>query len=123
MFCLKSQTVIHAFITSCLDYCNSLFYGISKSQVARLQLVENAAAKFLKNGRKYDHATPILRALHWLPVHVRNDFKVPLFVCNFLLIFYLFIGTFHYTQGHLTNLPITSSVNQQQQTRQTIKIQ
>ncbi len=74
------ETVIHAFITSRLDYCNSLLYGISKSQVARLQLVQNAAAKFLKNGRKFDHVTPILRALHWLPVHFRIEFKILLFV-------------------------------------------
>lgn len=58
-FCLKSlETVINIFITSRLNYCNSLLYGISKSQVARLQLVQNAAAKCLKNGHKYCMTTP-----------------------------------------------------------------
>ncbi len=42
------EIAIHALITSRLDYCNSLYFGISKSSIARLQLVQNAAAKFLK---------------------------------------------------------------------------
>lgn len=52
------EMAVHAFITSHLDYCNSLYGGISKSQITRLQLVQNAAARFLQNGRKYDHITP-----------------------------------------------------------------
>ncbi len=43
---LSTQTfekVINAFVTSRLDYCNSLYYGISQSSMERLQLVKNAA--------------------------------------------------------------------------------
>ncbi|KAI2646502.1 Magnesium transport protein CorA [Labeo rohita] len=46
------EMAVHAFITSRLDYCNSLYCGISKSQIARLQLVQNAAAKFLLKKKK-----------------------------------------------------------------------
>lgn len=74
------ETAIHAFITSRLDYCNSLYCGISKAQLTRLQLVQNAAAKFLTKTRKFDHVTPILRALHWLPVQYRIDYKILLLV-------------------------------------------
>ncbi len=35
------EVAIHAFITSRLDYCNSLYFGISKSQISRLQVVQN----------------------------------------------------------------------------------
>ncbi len=66
--------------TTRLDYCNSLYLGISKSSIARLQLVQNAAARFLKGQRKFDHVTPILKLLHWLPVHHRIEFKFLLFV-------------------------------------------
>lgn len=62
------EVAIQAFITSRLDYCNSLYYGISKNQISRLQVVQNAAARFLKGGKKFDHVTPFLRSLHWLPV-------------------------------------------------------
>ncbi len=61
--------------TSRLDYCNSLYYGIS-----HLQLVQNAAARLLEGKRKYEHITPILMSLHWLPVKYRIDFKIVLFV-------------------------------------------
>ena len=41
------EAVIHAFITSRLDYCNALYFGVSQSSLARLQLVQNAAARLL----------------------------------------------------------------------------
>ena len=74
------ETVIHAFVTTRLDYCNALYMGATEASIARLQLVQNAAARLLTNSRKYDHITPILASLHWLPVHFRIHFKVILFV-------------------------------------------
>ncbi len=74
------EMAVHAFITSRLDYCNSLYCGIAKSQITRLQLVQNASARFLHNSRKCDHIFPILRALHWLPIKFLIDFKVLLLV-------------------------------------------
>ncbi len=74
------EIAIHALITTRLDYCNSLYLGISKSSIARLQLVQNAAARFLKGQRKFDQVTPILKSLHWLPVHLRIEFKILLYV-------------------------------------------
>ena len=71
---------VHAFVTSRLDYCNSLYCGISKTQITRLQLVQNAAARFLSGCRKHEHITPILKSLHWLPFSQRIDFKILLFV-------------------------------------------
>ena len=66
------EMAVHAFVTTRLDYCNSLYCGISKSQIARLQLVQNAAARLLLNCRKHEHITPILRSLHWLPILSEN---------------------------------------------------
>ena len=54
------EMAINAFISSRLDYCNSLYCGISKTQIACLQIVRNAAARFLSNSRKSDRITPIL---------------------------------------------------------------
>uniref|UniRef100_A0A8C6PWD8 Reverse transcriptase domain-containing protein n=1 Tax=Nothobranchius furzeri TaxID=105023 RepID=A0A8C6PWD8_NOTFU len=74
------ETVVHAFIAVRLDYCNSVLFGVSKRSIARLQMVQNAAARFLEGRRKYDHIPPVLAALHWLPVDVRIRFKILLLV-------------------------------------------
>jgi len=74
------EKVIHAFITSRLDYCNSLYLGLPQSSLRRLQLVQNAAARLLNGTRRREHITPILTSFHWLPVYFRIQFKVLLFV-------------------------------------------
>ncbi len=74
------EVAIHTFITSRLDYSKSLYYGVSKTQISRLQVVQNAAARFLKGCKKFDHAMPLLRSLHWLPVQYRIEYKILLLV-------------------------------------------
>ena len=74
------EKVMHAFISSRLDYCNSLYVGIGQSELNRLQLVQNAAARLLTGTKKREHITPVLSSLHWLPVKFRIDFKILLFV-------------------------------------------
>ena len=74
------ETVIHAFITTRLDYCNALYVGVSQASLSRLQLVQNSAARLLTETRKREHITPVLASLHWLPVNFRIDFKILLFV-------------------------------------------
>ena len=74
------ETVIHAFITSRLDYCNALYVGLGQRQMRRLQLVQNSAARLLTGTKKRDHITPVLVSLHWLPVRFRIDFKILMFV-------------------------------------------
>ncbi|XP_043935110.1 uncharacterized protein LOC122808205 [Protopterus annectens] len=74
------EIVVHAFITSRLDYCNSILFGVIHGALSRLQLVQNAAGRFLEGKRKFDHAMPILTALHWLPVFYWIRFKVLLLV-------------------------------------------
>lgn len=74
------ETVIHAFISTRLDYCNALYAGISQSSLSRLQIVQNAAARFLTGTKKREHISPIQASLHWLPVKQRVDFKVLTYV-------------------------------------------
>ena len=68
--------VVRSLILSRLDYGNSLFLGCSKSNIQRLQRIQNWAAKLVCQALKYDHATPYLNKLHWLPVEERITFKV-----------------------------------------------
>ena len=71
-------TLVHAFITSTLDYCNSLLYGVPKDQIWKLQRVQNAAVKLalITDIGKYSHITPALYDLHWLPIHARIYYKI-----------------------------------------------
>ena len=42
-----TETLIHAFVTSKLDHCNSLLYNVPKHVIKKLQSVQNAAARLL----------------------------------------------------------------------------
>uniref|UniRef100_A0A8C4RJ50 Reverse transcriptase domain-containing protein n=1 Tax=Erpetoichthys calabaricus TaxID=27687 RepID=A0A8C4RJ50_ERPCA len=71
-----SEKLIHAFISSRIDYCNAVFTGCSNCSLYSLQLIQNAAARIITRTRKYEHITPVLKSLHWLPVKFRADFKI-----------------------------------------------
>ena len=59
---------MHAVVHSQLDYCNSLYIGMSDTNFAKLQRVQNSLARIVASTRKHDHITPVLNWLHWLPV-------------------------------------------------------
>ena len=64
----STEAIIHAFVTTNLDYCNAILYGLPKVLLSLLQLVQNGAARIVTFTKKYEHITPSLMALHWLPV-------------------------------------------------------
>ena len=74
------KTLVHSFISSRLDYCNSLLYGVDDSLLKKLQAVQNTAARVTAETRKFDHITPVLRELHWLPVRKRIVYKLAVMV-------------------------------------------
>ncbi len=71
-----AEKLVHAFMTSRLDYCNALLGGCPASSINKLQIVQNAAARALTRSRKYDHITPIVQSLHWLPIKFRISYKI-----------------------------------------------
>ena len=76
----SSEIAMHAFITSKLDYFNSLLYGCRKMQLKKLQCIQNTAARIITRTRKFDHITPVLSDLHRLLVSYRFVFKILLLV-------------------------------------------
>ena len=70
-----THLLVQAFVTAKFDYCNSLLYGISDKQLNKLPIIQNQTAKLITGGRKFDHVTPVLKSLHWLPVKEKILFK------------------------------------------------
>ena len=71
-------------VISRLDYCNLVFIGLPGDQIARLQRVQNNAARFVLKKRRRDHVTPLLKELHWLPVQFRCHYRIAtLAYCHF----------------------------------------
>ena len=68
--------LVHAYVTSRLDYCNSILVGLPASSLARVQQLQNTAARLVTLTKKHEHITPVLCALHWLPVNKRIEYKV-----------------------------------------------
>jgi len=55
-----AKTLIHAFVSSRLDYCNSLLVGVTDCVIRKLQGVEifqNAAARMITGTRKFENCT------------------------------------------------------------------
>jgi hypothetical protein len=57
------------------DCYKALFTGLP-NKPERLYLIQNSSARLLKKMKRRKHITPVLTALHWLPVSFIIDFKV-----------------------------------------------
>lgn len=75
-----TEMLVHAVTTSRLDYCNSLFFNMNKSNMYKLQKVQNSAARLITRKRKRDSVTLTLNNLHWLRLESRVIFKILLLV-------------------------------------------
>ena len=64
------KTLVHAFVTSRVDYANIILVGAPKSVTNKLQRVLNAAARIVIGTRKYDQGLSHLlhTELHWMDV-------------------------------------------------------
>ena len=72
----ESGTLVQALVLCHLDYCNSLLYNMPDSQLGKLQIIQNSAARLITGTKKYSPITPVLQQLHWLPVKSRISFKI-----------------------------------------------
>ena len=71
------KTIVHGLVTSKLHYGNAVLFGINGLLLQKLQRVQNSAARVITQQRRRDlHITPVLIALHWLPVPWRITYKI-----------------------------------------------
>ena len=74
------KSIVQAIIMSRLDYCNGLLYGTPAVHLGKLLRLQNAAARLVCTVSRYDHITPSLISLHWLPVTHGIEFKIAMLV-------------------------------------------
>ena len=71
-----TEIMVNAYVSSRLDYGNSLLYGVSEHLLSQLQRVQNSAARLVTKTKRRQHITPVLIELHWLPVRQRIAYKL-----------------------------------------------
>ena len=110
------MSVANAFVSSRLDYCNSLFRSLPKFNLHRLQSIQNSAARIVTNSSKYTRITPVLRKLHWLPVQFRSEFKLATLVYKFIhtgfpKYFAPYLSTYHNTYNTRRSQSVANFLN------------
>ena len=74
----SAKLLATALVSTRLDYCNSLLYGIADIDLTRLQHVQNQLARLVTKSPPFPRSLPLLCSLHWLPVRLRILFKINL---------------------------------------------
>ena len=69
-------------VSSRLDYCNSLMYGISRTNMKKPQRVQNALIRVICLLGPRDSVSGARRDLHWLPIEQQITFKIAVPYCR-----------------------------------------
>ena len=74
------KTLVASLVTPHLDYGNGLLIGAMDMIIRKYQQIQNIATKLILNRSKTDSTTRACYELHWLPIRVRIEYKILLFV-------------------------------------------
>ena len=67
-------TVINSLVFSKLYYCSTVWSNTDRN-IRKLQGIQNFAARIVSGTRKYDHITPVLKELRWIPVQLKLYYR------------------------------------------------
>ena len=67
------EVLVHAFINSKLDFCNSVLHGLPKYEINKVQKVQNSVAVVIACLRKFDHISDTLKELHCMATSGAKD--------------------------------------------------
>ena len=71
-----AKSIATALVSSRLDYYNSLLYNTANKDIAELQRVQLFLARVVTHSPRLSRSVPLLKSLHWLPVHDCIIFKI-----------------------------------------------
>ena len=74
----STKTIAYGLVSARLDYCNSLLIGTSRSNLDKLQHVQNTLARVVRQSTWRSSTKPMLQKLHWLPINERIIYKTAL---------------------------------------------
>ena len=60
--------MISALVRSKLSYCSTVWSNTTATNIKTLQAVQNFACRIITKTKKFEHITPALREIKWLPV-------------------------------------------------------
>jgi hypothetical protein len=70
------KAAVNALVSPHLDYGNALLYGIPRKLINKLQITQNSAVRLIENVKRHERITNYRKALHWLPIEARIQFKI-----------------------------------------------
>src|SRR6218665_3021847 len=71
------KSMVHAFVCSRIDYCNSLLIGLPKSRLAPLQSVLNAAARLIARIPRFSHISTLMPSIKYVTLFLTNFGPLP----------------------------------------------
>ena len=71
-----TESLVPAFVTSRVYYCNSLLYGLPNSNIMKLHRTQNTVARLVTGKPRFCHVTPLLFHHRWFPISYCIKLKI-----------------------------------------------